>query len=316
MVLAWLLTACGVSPELAATPNEARAARERARPPRLDPAFWKHWGDGRAELSGYRVKFPRYQEIREGRSTLVFVTETFTDAQRVKSDGGHRDEYPVMKLNVVRDFQTGIYDYNVMTSSFHRLDGAGSVGLPVKVSMSMQEWCGHVFEQVIPGDDSVTWTSHSYFDGEADRVRDLGHRAGGMYVDALPAVVRGIMGPVVEPGGAMTVPALSSLEWGRMLHQTPAWGQLTLSADEDSTSVSVPAGTFDVNVVRSQLDDGPTTTWYVEVDWPHRLIRWVSTSGEEAELLGSERLPYWSQHANADEVLLEKLGHPRPSSAW
>ena len=86
--------------------------------------FWKHWGDGRAELNGYRLVQPRYGSPRAGTAVYVFVTEDFSDALRVKADPGKHsagDVFPVMKLNAVRDFQTGIYDYNVMTSTFLRI---------------------------------------------------------------------------------------------------------------------------------------------------------------------------------------------------
>ncbi|MEO0604887.1 MAG: hypothetical protein AAF211_25875, partial [Myxococcota bacterium] len=162
-------------------------ASEAAEPGRVSADFWDHWGDGRAELSAYRLATPRYGQSRSGQVTLVFVTERFTEAQRVKSDGGHGDEYPILKVNEVRDFQTGIYDYNVMTSTFLRLDGGAPWGEPVKVSMSMQEWCGHVYEHVLPMRDQLAWTQHSYFDGEGDRVVDLGRREAGVHADALPA---------------------------------------------------------------------------------------------------------------------------------
>lgn len=314
MVSLFLFVACGVSPELVSSSSTASPGALPA--PELASRFWDHWGDGRAELSGYRLKTPRYGEVRDGRATLVVVTENFTDGQRVKSDGRDPDAYPVLKLNTVRDFQTGIYDYNVMTSTFHRLDSAGSVGRPVKVSMSMQEWCGHVYEQVLPYSDRTEWTSHSYFDGEADRLADLGVRADGMYEDALPVVVRGLLGPLVKPGSTVTYPVLPTLESGRKRHVAPTWDTLTLSMAEDPEPVTVPAGTFTVRAVTSRVGRGPTTTWFVEQDWPHRLVRWSSTDGEEAELLGTERLPYWERHNNGDEALLDKLGHPRPTSAW
>ena len=100
----------------------------------LPSQFWEQWGDGQAELNGYELVQPRYGEERRGVAVLVFVTETFTDADRVKSDGGHDDEYPVMKLNDMRDFQTGIYDYHAMTSSFVSLGAPGVLHQPVKVS--------------------------------------------------------------------------------------------------------------------------------------------------------------------------------------
>jgi hypothetical protein len=132
-------------------------------------AFWSHWGDGRAELSGYRLQQPRYGSSRPGTAVLIYVTEDFSDSLRVKADPGKHpasDVYPVLKLNAVRDFQTGIYDYNVMTSTFARVAPAWPIA---KVSFSSQEWCGHVWHQLLPRGGSVAGVSHSYFDGEADR---------------------------------------------------------------------------------------------------------------------------------------------------
>src|SRR5258708_5205492 len=75
--------------------------------------FWAHWGDGKAELDGYALTQPRYGQKRAGTAVLIFVTEDFSDSLRVKADPGKHpaaDVYPVLKLNFVRDFQTGIYD--------------------------------------------------------------------------------------------------------------------------------------------------------------------------------------------------------------
>ena len=95
--------------------------------------FWAHWGDGKAELNGYSLKQPRYGAVRSGISVLIFVTEDFSDARRVKADAGKHpasDVYPVLKLNAVRDFSTGIYDYNVMTSTFLRVAPGWPVANP------------------------------------------------------------------------------------------------------------------------------------------------------------------------------------------
>src|SRR5262249_61482614 len=87
--------------------------------PEFGDAFWKQWGDGRGELCGYDLETPRYGSIRHGTAVTIFVTETFSNALRVKADPGRhpkRDEFPVMKLNLVQDFATGIHDYNLLTS--------------------------------------------------------------------------------------------------------------------------------------------------------------------------------------------------------
>ena len=47
--------------------------------------FWAHWGDGKGELNGYRLIQPRYGEKRAGTAVLVYVTEDFSDALRVKA---------------------------------------------------------------------------------------------------------------------------------------------------------------------------------------------------------------------------------------
>ena len=127
--------------------------------------FWAHWGDGKAELNGYRLTQPRYGLNRAGSAVLVFVTEDFSDSLRVKADPGKHpatDVYPVLKLNFIRDFQTGIYNYNTMTSTFLRV----AAGWPVaKVSFSSQEWCGQVWHQITPRGSRIEGLFHSYFDG-------------------------------------------------------------------------------------------------------------------------------------------------------
>ncbi len=117
--------------------------------PSYDRTFWSTWGDGRAELAGYDLTIPRYNQPRRGVAVTIFVTETFSNSARVKADPGKHpqaDEYPVIKLNLVKDYQTGIYDYNEMTSSFVALQPVNgrAAGSPTRISFSRQEWCGQI----------------------------------------------------------------------------------------------------------------------------------------------------------------------------
>ena len=41
--------------------------------------FWKHWGDGKAEMNGYRLTQPRYGASAARHGRLIFVTEDFSD---------------------------------------------------------------------------------------------------------------------------------------------------------------------------------------------------------------------------------------------
>lgn len=304
LVVVAFLVACESSPEAQAAPPSSRAAASEA------PAgFWDHWGDGQAELAGYRLTQSRYGQVRQGEAVLVVVTETFTHGQRVKSDGGHSDEYPVIKLNEIRDFQTGIYDYNLMTSSFLRLDGALPRGVPSKVSMSMQEWCGHAFDQLLIEDDGrgMDRTAHSYFDGEGDRTEEHELPDGVLFADALPLLVRGLTGPL-PLGEAPLVPRLSQV---RMDHTPLSVGSATVSRG--------PGGTVDSVLGEVQVDHVDVTVgarqlrYVVESAPPHRLLGWSSSDGEEAELTGLIRAPYWQLSGNGLESRRAELGLGVPS---
>jgi len=270
--------------------------------------FWAHWGDGKAEVNGYRLTQPRYGAKRSGTAVYVFVTEDFSDSLRVKADSGQHpksDVTPVMKLNAVRDFSTGIYDYNVMTSTFLRTER----GWPVsKVSFSSQEWCGHVWQQIIPREGQVHSVSHSYFDGEADREETLEMPADGVFEDALPVILRGWNGAFVAEGESRTVPFLPSLLHARLTHTPLEWTTARISRASETESVSVPAGRFEVSMLTVEVEGGRTLTFAIEARPPYRLVRQTGADGEELALLGSTRLAYWKLNAPGGESYLEQIG--------
>jgi hypothetical protein len=270
--------------------------------------FWKHWGDGRAELNGYRLVQPRYGSPRAGTAIYVFVTEDFSDSLRVKADPGKHspgDVFPVMKLNAVRDFQTGIYDYNVMTSTFLRV----APGWPLaKVSFSSQEWCGHVWHQLIPRAGRLSGLFHSYFDGEADGTDALDLPAGGVLEDALPVLLRGWNGAYLQPGESRGVPFLPSLFHARLEHKPLAWTKAAISRSAGTSVVRVPAGTFTVYVYAVEVGDGRRLSFAIEAQAPYRLVRQTGASSEELLLLGSTRLAYWKLNKPGGEVYLKQLG--------
>lgn len=280
--------------------------------------FWKQWGDGKAELDGYALVEPRYGELREGTAVMIFVTEDFSDSARVKADPGKHppsDVFPVLKLNFVRDFQTGIYDYNTMTSTFARTeaDGAGRRWTPAKVSFSSQEWCGNVYMQWIPRGGKLEGTSHSYFDGEADATPQLPLPADGVLEDELPILVRGLRGDWLAPGATKTVPFLRSLLRTRLLHVAPAWGEATVSRAAATTTVKTALGTLRAVTYTVAEKGGDTITFTVEEAAPHRILAWKSSSGESGQILGSARLAYWNMHQNGGEAALKRLGIPPQS---
>lgn len=295
------------------------------------PSFWGSWGDGKAEVSGYRLRMPRYGQPRDGSLVLIYVTEDLSDSLRVKADPGRHppsDVYPVMKLNAIRKFQTGIYDYSVMVSVFSRVDFATAERpFPLrKISLSSQEWCGHVYHQIIPqagtaalgGGPPARWqsTSHSYFDGEADEQRVLVPPPAAAVVaeDELPLLLRSYAErrEFLAPGEQRSVAFLPSLLRARLQHKPLAFTQAVITRLREPLSQTTPAGEFRVVSYSVKIGSGggdsDGATFHFEAAPPHRLIHYRWDSGEEASLLGSDRLPYWQLHDNGHESLLKKLG--------
>jgi hypothetical protein len=210
-----------------------------------------------------------------------------------------------MKVNAVRDFQTGIYDYNVMTSTFLRV----AAGWPLaKVSFSSQEWCGHVWHQLVPRSGKIASLSHSYFDGEADAMESLDLPSGGVTEDALPVLVRGWNGTLLDPGQSRTVPFLPSVLSARLQHRPLAWTRATITRSKATSRVTVPAGAFDVTTYEVAVGDGRKLSFAVEVAPPYRLVRQTGADGEELLLKGSTRLAYWQLNKPGDERHLQALG--------
>ena len=135
--------------------------------------FAGYWHQGLAEVTRYELKQSRYGETHDGDAVLIFVTEDFLPDRQVKYESGTPSVDPrsVLKLNFTRKFTTGIYPYSTMTSTFTPLDDDRST---LKVSSSVQEWCGHVFQQLNLREDGYHEVLHSYFQDEADREAKLG----------------------------------------------------------------------------------------------------------------------------------------------
>lgn len=282
--------------------------------PAYGAPFWDHWGDGLAELAGYDLTFSRYGAPRAGSAVTIFVTESFAGGARVKADGPGPDVFPVLKLNLVRDFPTGIYDYSLMSSTFVALEGENGrpAGVPTKVSFSSQEWCGHAYQHLLfDAGGQLRDVSHSYFQGEADQNRALAAPVAATAEDALFAWARGLAYPQVEPGQSVVVPLALALDRSRLRHVEVGLEEAKLARATSPRTVTVPAGSFEVRdatAVISGKTGARTWTFWVEVAAPHRLIGWESTDGERAELLGSTRLPYWKLNGPGAEAELAKLG--------
>ena len=288
-----------------------------AHPPSIaSESVWAHWGDGQAEVNGYTIQNSRYGQTRPGEAVLVFVTETLSHSKRVKTDGNQHDTFPVMKLNAVHDFQTGLYDYNVMTSSFVPMNGETPRGLPTKISFSMQEWCGNTYAEATTVHDygdpasAIRLQSHNYMDGQGQTTADLPLQPNPTSHDALPTLIRGIAGPLLSPGETLSVNLLPRMSDSHMNQRPWSWQPAILFRSQTPQRVTVPAGEYDAFSVRVEPTIGATVTYWVETNPPHRIIGWESDNGEKASLTGSIRTEYWNRQSTNHTILRSELGLP------
>jgi hypothetical protein len=281
--------------------------------PPFDAAFWTQWSDGTAEVAAYDLTTPRYNATRSGTAVTIFVTEPFSESARVKADPGVHppaDEFPVMKLNLVKDYQTGIYDYNEMLSAFIGLKPSGGrpAGAAAKISFSAQEWCGHVYAQLLPAAGSLTVSSHSYWDNQADQLRSIPGDPAAFPEDTLLLWARGYATPHVAPGGRQAVRLLSSFFTARAAPEKLRYSPAVLLRAAQPETLAMPGGARQALRSTVEVDGQPAATVFTEPAPPYRILQWRTAAGESATLLQSARLKYWELNSPGGEKALESLG--------
>lgn len=292
-----------------------------------DPArFDAHWNDRRAELSAYELVQPRYGEKRKGSAVMVWVLEPFSLKKAVKLDAPSKtpsDRVRVMKLNHLRTFKTGVYEYDLMTSVFSPVVFGEEEHLgrsPRKVAFSSQEWCGTVFHQLVRRGGGWRSTWNSYFESEGDGEASIGGTSTLIFDDETWWRLRELTTPFA-PGTYAFHPSLMTL---RISHTEAGEGTLTVARSAKPERIKVPAGTFEVNRWDLTMRWGQggkqlqrRTVW-VEHAWPRRIIAWegeVAGLGgrnephrERGELSGSIRNTYWQHNHVKDEAIRQQLG--------
>ena len=268
--------------------------------------FWDHWGDGRAELSGYRVTLSRYGELREAQLSLIYVTEPHDRRTWIKDDDAEEpNRVEVLKLIRSMQFMTGIYPYFVMGSTFSPVDAWGGERFhPVRINLDMQEWCGSVTHRVFPGRERVRSIRLSYFEDEGETRSELDIGEGTLYEDALLIQLRELDGPFHD-GADWEGPLLRELWSLRTGHRAiqPVQARITRT---DATRGGVPVTHF-------RLEAGAYwRTYDVEVVSPRRVLGWETSTGETAEILQTERLAYWGLNQPGDERYRKSLGLGSP----
>ncbi|MCE2612364.1 septum formation inhibitor Maf [Flavobacteriaceae bacterium D16] len=267
----------------------------------LSKEFKSYWYAGEAEISSFELEQVRYGEIRKGSAVQVFVTEPFLADKQVKADYSKNGNIPVLKLNSTKKFLTGIYPYSIMTSTFSPVDQEGHA---IKISNSVQEWCGQVYTQ-LNNRDSFEIVSHSYFEGEADQNLSMEKV---VLEDELWNLIR--LRPETLPTG--TFSALPSMEYLRLNHQD-------FRAYEVSANRIESEGLISYTLKYPEL--GRTLTINFTQDFPYQIEGWSESmnrgSGSNSKNLTSTarriksiKTAYWRQNRNRDLVLRDSLSLP------
>lgn len=129
-----------------------------------------YWYQGKAEVNTYELQQPRYGELHPGEVVLLFVTEDFLTDKQVKNDTYRsKASTPIFKTNKLSRFTTGLYDYSMMSSVFTPTQ-TDKFPHTLKVSSSVQDWCGQTFAQ-LNYQGGQQWQSQlrSYFEREGDQ---------------------------------------------------------------------------------------------------------------------------------------------------
>lgn len=270
----------------------------REQPYKLAVNFGDYWHKGEAEITSYALSQARYGEVHQGKAVMIYVTEPFNKEQQVKSDAGGRGSVPVLKLNTSKNFLTGIYPYSIMSSTFFPLESSEHA---LKVSTSVQEWCGQVYSQ-LNNKDVFELLTHSYFEDEADNYLELppGHLENEIWT-----IIR--MDPSKLPQGSFNM--LPSLEYMRLMHVEPMYFKAEATLVKNSQGymyqLFYPSLNRELTIIFDQ-------------EFPYEIDSWKEThpgTGKDPELLESTgkkikriKTAYWNKNKKNDTYLYRSLG--------
>ncbi len=265
-----------------------------AAPIALAAGFNDYWYQGTAELCVYKVEQERYGEMREAEQVNIFVTEDFSKAKQVKLDNAPvagDAKVPVLKLNSLRRFETGIYDYSLMQSIFTPVSGARTL----KTTTTVQDWCGHVFMQMNLGPEGYHSRVFSYFESEGDLAVVLPYA---MLEDELWTRIR--LSPFSLPTG--TVDLLPSALHARLRHKQ-------IEVQKADIQIDKRVGESLLSLAYQTMSR--TLTIRFETDFPHKILGWEERNAgklaSRGTLVSSRKSAYWAEHGNEHAPLRDSL---------
>lgn len=294
-----LFTACDAPDDAPASVVRSEVEKSEAAPANpVDPRrFAEYWYSGQGELNSYALTQWRYGEPRAGEAVLVFVTEPFSKSRQVKLDQPEvdpTDEVSVLKLNHIRKFPTGVYDYSMMTSVFTPVDSR-KYPQTLKLTSSSQEWCGHTFMQFNLKGRKYRMRLFSYFESEGDQEREL---KAAMLEDEVFTRLR------LDPsrfGDEQVLELIPAAHYLRLHHQPAVPRQARIRHQQQESGAWL---------IVEYLHLPRTLRIRYETEFPYRILEWQEDDDGQltrAVLKQTMRLPYWQHHDNDDLPLRDSL---------
>lgn len=283
----------------------ASSGSEITEPYKTSTEWNAYWYQGKAELTSYDLIQSRYGELHQGTVVNIFVTEDFSKEKQVKLDdpsAAGNDKLPVLKFNQSTKFITGIYPYSMMLSTFQPVD-INNYPHAVKVTASIQEWCGMAYYQMNNRGDKFDIEQRSYFEQQGDLNMKIDQV---VEEDELWNMIR--IHPGKLPTGAQTF--LPGAIYLRLSHKPlePVKANFDLRNE---------------NGVNNLVIDMPSLNRKLSIrfeqTFPYRILGWEDTyPGIDGKILTTTAVKkkelivdYWRTHTNSDRVLREQLGIPK-----
>lgn len=255
--------------------------------------FNAYWYAGKAELCSYDLTIERYGELRKGYAVAVFVTEDFSKSKQVKLDNVvPADAVPVLKLNAIQRFETGVYDYSVMQSVFTPIDYK-TYPNSLKWNTTVQDWCGQVFTQLNLVPSGFKMNQYSYFETEGDLQDTIDQ---GLLESELFTRLR--IDPKSIVSGKQKM--IADLSFSRLRHKPVAAVAVEITHTEGNCTVLFPE-------LKRKLEINYAP------QFPYTILGWKETTTDgklisEAKLRKLLKSDYWAHHAELDAPLRKELG--------
>ncbi len=248
-----------------------------------------------AEINRYELTQNHYGQQYPGHAEFIFVTEPFLLKKQVKHEFGDATSTNVLKLNALRTFNTGIYSYRTMTSTFRPINQY-KYPRTLKSTTSIQDWCGQTFQQINQSDSSWKIELRSYFQNEADTNLEI---LDGLLEDGIWLQIR--LDPAALPVGpvSMIPGSVSTRFTHRPIRKENAVGVVKKKKQITSYTLTYPSLNRRLNIV-------------FDSKFPHIIREWSETDkGGTTNAQLKDRImnsEYWSKNKPKDAILRKRLG--------